>query len=94
MNDFVELFLLDGTENLLLGCAKLSHISVGDAVDVDGEFFEVSKKFPLYLEQNGDEMAFIKELYGGLSGRDIYIVEEFYHKCSVKEETDNECSKD
>lgn len=85
MNDFVELFLLDGFECLLLGCAKPSHISVGDAVEVDGEFFVVSKKFPLYLEQNGDEMTFIKELYEGLSGRDIYPAEEFYHKCSVKE---------
>lgn len=85
MKECVELFLLDGAENLLLGYAEPSKVNVGDIVDIDGEFFEVCKKFPLYIELYGDCLAFITELYGGISGRDIYHIEEFYRKFSTKE---------
>ncbi len=84
MNDFVELFLLDGTENLLLGYAEPSETSVGDVVDIDGEFFEVSKKFPLYIQLCSDEMAFIAGMYEGITGREIYHIETFYRKLTTK----------
>ena len=94
MNNFVELFLLDGAESLLLGYAEPSEVSVGDVVDVDGEFFEVSKKFPLYIELYSDELAFFTEMYGGISGRDIYHIETYYCKQTIKEGNSNERNQD
>lgn len=86
MKDLVELFLLDGAENLLLGYAVPSKVSIGDVVNVDGEFFEVNKKFPIYIQLYSDELDFITKMYEDITGREIYHIEDFYHKSTTKED--------
>lgn len=86
MEENVELFLLDGAENLLLGHARPFMVNVGDLVDIGGEIFEVMKKFPLFVDLHGAEMGFISGMYEDIAGREPISIHAFYRKIEVKED--------
>lgn len=86
MEENVELFLLDGAENLLLGYAKPFMVNVGDLVEVDGEYFGVIKKFAMLVDPYGAEMGFISGMYEDIAGREPISIHAFYRKIEVKED--------
>lgn len=86
MEENVELFLLDGAENLLLGYAKPFMVNVGDVVEVNGEYFDVIKKFAMLVDPYGAEMNFISAMYEDITGREIRPIRTFYRKIKVKED--------
>lgn len=86
MEENVELFLLDGAEDLLLGYAKPFMVNVGDLVDVEGEYFDVIKKFSMLVDPYGAEMNFISGMYEDITGMETIPIHAFYRKIEVKED--------